>query len=292
MDTVLTGLPALLASAQRAYDAADYDALEKYALQALALAQREGNQTDQSAALRFAGIARAYHADDRGAEEAFTRALNISTAIGDARGVAFATLSLARLAIELRPDVGEAHRLVESCSPYLLASGDRDRLATILGNLSDISRLEGDFDRALDYAQQSRAIFEEVGDATRVGWQTINLALIQAFRRNYTASKSVLSELRGTLQHDLNPYWIAMYFDAWFMLAVRLRSWETACVLRGFVEQYRSEKRVTRLLGTMSWFTPCVELVERHTDGDRAAALRERGARMSVDEALDLASRM
>lgn len=279
----------LIEAALAAQDSGEFATLEKIARELISRFEERSDKRMLSIAYRFLGTARHYVSDARGAETAYSLALEFAEDAGDDVEKALAMIGLGNMVLEQHNDVVEGRRLHEESEPIIRASGDKHRLAILTGNLGEIARVEGDYDRALAYAAESLDLFTEIGDEPRSAWQLINIALIRGFRRDYASAFEVLSVAFETLRRAPNAYWQAMYFDVGFMLAINLKEWELAAQLMGFTEKYRDEHRVPRLLGLMSaWYPPCVERLSRQVKADVILQERLQGAAMSLEQAQNL----
>lgn len=272
------------------HDASDFPRLRSIAEQLIAHYRASGDTRNVAEAYRHLGTAQHYLQDASAAEASFLTALQLAEASGDTFLVAAVQICLGNLALEHHNDVATGrhyHRLAE---PAVRAQGDRRRLGILLGNLSEMDRVEGLYEDALRYASESLAIFDEIGDDTRAAWQSINIALIRIARRDPVAALESLREARARLGRTPNNYWTAMFFDVATLCAVQTGDVERAATFVGFVEKWRDEQNVPRLYGLISgWYPPVVERLASAIDVDTFERLRRRGARLSLEEAYHLA---
>lgn len=281
----------LIARALQAQDSGDFELLDQISRELLTRMAETSDQHGLAMAYRFFGNARHYFSDARGAEVAYERSLEIAQTAGDEVEAALAMIGLGNMALEQHNNVAEGRRLHELAEPIIRANGDPRRLGILTGNLGEIARVEGDFERGLAYARESLALFQSIGDQPRSAWQFINIALIYAQRREYSQAFDHLERAWETLAKGFNAYWMAMYFDAFFMLAVTLKQWETAAKIMGFTEMYRDRHHVPRLLGLMSaWYPRAVERLVQYPDQERLFSLRLLGSALSETEAHALGS--
>lgn len=275
----------MIAAVRAANDAADYALLERRANELLEHSQLARDRAGAAVAYRYLGNARLGFRDVQGAERAYKTALQIFEDIGDTVGAAVSRLALGNLELELRLDLPEARYLVESALPTIRAFGSAQHLATALGNLGEIARLEGDYDRSMMYAGEALDIFEDLGDRTRAAVELLNIAHCRMLKRDLHSAVAVLGVAYESLIVDMNPRWLARYVDLAFMLAVQVGAWEDAALLLGCVEQYSHEKNVPRLLNHMPWFSKAVERLAETVHEDRLAQLRAQGAALTMDGA-------
>jgi tetratricopeptide (TPR) repeat protein len=279
---------ALFLAARRAYDANDWNTLERVARELIDLGRRTGEKRTQARALQNLGIALYHRSETDDARAAYEKSLELFREIDDRFAAAVVHMSLASVALDLRNDAIEARRRYTLALPVIRESGNVERLAQALGNLAEIARLEGDYDEAIAYAREALPLFEQIGDTNRVGWQHITIAQIHALRREYRSAIDELNVSFDALLRSQNPRWLATYFDVWFMLAVQLRQWELAAQLMGFLERYRDQHRLPRLAGQMSWYSVSVEQIARRLSAKLLRELRDAGAALTVDRAQEL----
>jgi tetratricopeptide (TPR) repeat protein len=273
---------------QAAWDCADFELLERTGRELIARGEAESDGNARALGYRYLGAARIAYSDEPGAKAALYSALQQFSELGDTVGAANVMMSLATLAIELRMDVSEARGLSEEALSMQRAAGKRDRIAVALGNLGEVYRQEGDYRRAIASATEALGIFLEIEDHARAGWQLTNIAHLHVLRRDDEKAFDFLRKAYEELHLGDNAKWFALYFDVWFMLATRLERWEIAALIQGFLDKYRDEHRVPRLLGLFPWYAPSVERLHEHLPDARYDELNERGAELSLEEAYAL----
>jgi tetratricopeptide (TPR) repeat protein len=267
--------------------------LERTAHEIIDLATQLGDTATLATGYRCLGTSRHYASDARGAHEAYTRSLEVAQANDHEYEAALAMVALGNMALEQYSDKDEGLRLHLLAEPVVRASGNLKQIGILTGNLSEIARIDGAYDRALVYARESLEAFRAAGDEHRAGWQLTNIALIYALQRNWLRTLEALRTAWQTLSSTPNTYWLAMYFDVCFLVAVHMERWEIAAQLDGFTAQYRADQRVPRLLGLMNaWYPPAVEKFARSLSADRIGDLRAAGANLSPPEAHRLALRL
>ncbi len=280
----------LLATARAAYDANDWSAQERLARKIIQIAQASQDTRTQARGFHHLGIA-LYHrdaADD--ARAAYQRALALFVELGDERSAAVIRMSLGSVALDLLADATEARKFYDLALPVLRTAGDDERLGQCLGNLAEIARLEGDYDLAVSCALDAVPLLSRSGDTDRVGWQYVTIAHCRTLQRQYSQAFAALASAYESIAKNGNARWLATYFDAWIMLAVHLRKWETAAELTGFLERYRHEQNVPRLPGVSAWYKVSVEQIERRLKDGRSFELRMSGADLSPAQAQALAA--
>lgn len=283
-------LKKLIERATAAQATGQFEWLERTARELIDVCTAAGDTANLSMAYRCLGTARHYASDARGAETAYKRSLEVAQSGGHEYEAALAMVALGNMALEQYSDLEKGLRLHLQAEPVVRASGDLRQIGILTGNLSEIARVEGDYDRALAYAQESLRAFRAGGDYHRVGWQLTNIALVHALHHDYPQTQRALQTAWETLSETPNTYWTAMFFDVCFLVAVDLQRWETAARIDGFTTQYRTDKRVPRLPGLMTaWYPPAVERFARSLPAKRIGELRSDGANLSAPEAYALA---
>lgn len=281
---------ALLAAARTASTRGDYQTLQRVALELISWAQVNESTHSLAEGYRYLGGAMLYMQDARAAELAYHQALDIFEEIGDRHGAANVTISLVALAMDLNLDVVEARRLIDQALPLMREMNDPLRLAVALGNAAEVSRQEGAYDDAIAYAKESLEIFQSIGETARAAAQLTMVAHCFALKRDYAGAFRYMTAAYEAFCLDPNPKFLTVYFDVWFILAARLRQWELAAQLFGFMEEYRDVHRVPRLRGLFSWFAPSIEAVTLHLGDERLSQLRAKGSALSWADAHQLAT--
>lgn len=283
-------LARLLESGVAAQATGQFEWLERTARDLIEYCAACGDFERLATAYRWLGNARHYLSDAKGAEIAYKRALEIAQEHDQRLEEALVLVALGNLALEQRRDLVEGLRLHKLAEPTIRASADMRQIGILTGNLSEIARSSGDYDRALAYAQESLDAFRAARDEHRAGWQRTNIALIYAQQHDYLRAAVALRDAWQTLSATPNAYWTAMYFNVCFLIAVDIQQWEVAATLDGFTAQYRMDKRVPRLPGLMTaWYPSAMKRFARSLPAARIGELRARGANLSVPEAHTLA---
>ena len=148
--------------------------------------------------------------------------------------------------------------------------------------------MDADYSHALSYAEESLALFTELGDRARTGWQRVNIAFYKMLRRKYGEA---ITELRGAyelLRDDPHPWYLASYLDTCFVLTCELNRDESAGKILGFVEKYRLDHRVPRLPFRMPLYAPQYEKLLTRAGEQRVWEWRAIGEHLSLSEIEDL----
>ncbi|GAC1388834.1 MAG: hypothetical protein NVSMB31_03650 [Vulcanimicrobiaceae bacterium] len=224
-------------------------------------------------------------ADGETAERYYHSAMEHYRLAGDRRGVAVVTLNLGSLALDIHLDLQEARkRYVESLALFTELD-DKPSIFMTMSNISELSRLEGDYTTALEYGKQCLTYFQEQGDTTKTGWQMVSIAHDLLLRSEYDESIEMLRGGYQALADDPNPDHLANYFEIWFYLACELRAYPVAAQLLGFLEEYRQANHVPRLALLMPWFSPRLEKLQRSLSYEDLLKQRAQGERMTLEQA-------
>jgi tetratricopeptide (TPR) repeat protein len=282
-------ISSLQEKALAAQRASDYVTLRRTAAELRAVAEAMGDRSAIAWAEFFTGIALINANDANGAQRALHEAIRLFNETGDRFAAARAMMNLGTIEVDINLDAREARRLYEAAAPVIREMNEPWRLAIALGNLCEIYRLEGEYERAIAVAGESTQIFRSIGDRARACWQLANVALCRLMRREVAAAIETMREAHDEIVCDRNPRWTAWYFDTWFIIAAKLDSWEIAAQLLGFVDRLRDESSVPRLPGVLPWFSTPIERLSKALPDDRANELALMGESLTFEEAEALA---
>jgi len=181
-----------------------------FAEEALALAERTGDQAEISNALaRLGSIALASGKDDEAATyftESYVAAQRAKDA-GDARHISLALLNLGELARK-RGDVARATECLEEALADVRARDMTWGIANILTLLGHLARGQQDYERAKVRYRESLVLYHRLGNATYTAWCLEGIAAVAcAEGRNARATRlcAAAAALRSTAQTPLPP---------------------------------------------------------------------------------------
>jgi len=176
--------------------------------EALALAERAGDQTEISNALALLGsIMLAAGAEDEAATyftECYVAAKRAKDA-GDTHQLALALLNLGELARK-RGDIARATELLEEALAHVRAIDMTWGIANILTLLGHLARGQQDYERAKVRYGESLALYHRLGNATYTAWCLEGIAAVAcAEGRNARATRlcAAAAALRSTAQTPL-----------------------------------------------------------------------------------------
>jgi tetratricopeptide (TPR) repeat protein len=268
--------------------ASDYRALRQLSRDIAEVGEASGDRRIVAWGDYFAGIALITNNEGAAANRALRRALGFFREHGDRVLAARTMMNLAMIEIDINLNASEARRLYEEAAPAIREEGDLKRLGILLGNLGEICRLEGDYDAALRHGHESERLFREIGDASMVVWQLVDIAHYQLLRRDYGSAIAGMRAAFEPLSRELNPRFVSLYFDVWMIVAAKLEHWDVAARLLGFVDRLRSDQNVPRLQGLLPWLSAPTERLASVMPQDRMHELFLEGEALSAESAYAL----
>jgi predicted ATPase len=167
---------ALIAAADLSYFQGDYEAVQEFAEQVMALDARGLNQERWTVA--FAFFVLGISAVDKRAFEQGTILAEKSLAVARETGSAWVG-GLARIPIFLgaieRGELERARLLIEEAVTVIRSTGDKFALATLLVNLSHVLVHQGEFEEAIAAAREGVMLARDTADRRSLTWCLIEL---------------------------------------------------------------------------------------------------------------------
>jgi len=284
---VQSSLASLYEAARRARDRCDVASLER--LSQIMLAHgNAGNATLLADGELFYAFALLLRGDSAHAHIALDAAAAVFDTLHDSAGQAGVASVRATLAFHVDGDRDAARQYCERCLS-LDPSPDAHYVGMALANLGEISVLEGDYSAAFRYQVDAIALFRELDDHGRVGWQLSSMALVHLLRRNVTAFAQTMQEAFEELDRDRTPRFMTRYFDICFLGAARQQRWEEAAAFYGFIGRVRDDTNETRLQGLLPWLSGAMERLSQNVPEPRLTELLREGENLTVEGAQDLA---
>lgn len=275
----------LRAAAAAAGEASDARELEQISRELIARCEESGDEAALAYAYGYLGAARRLHNDGRGAMTAYRRSHDLYEKLGDDLGRARGLVAMGLVAADIDLDFAKARRLYERALPIVRTSGDRRLLAVLLGNLTEVLRIEYDFKLAARTAREAIGIFRALGDRSRVAWQLIDLAHCLFIQRKRKAAAEAMREAYVNLILDEDPRRTAEYFDVWFIMAAEMGAWETAAKLLGFVYALRDAQNLVQSPSLLPWSSKPRERITEYLGEDSFETLLHEGAAYSIETA-------
>lgn len=285
MEDVDKRAEALVTSARDAYDRGDIAVLQHYANKLLELAQSASDPKWLGKANHFLGTANVYQGNADIAERHYKAALKNYKLAGNDIGTIGVLIGMGAVQADIILDFTESRRLFEEALELSRKTQQDLYGAFALANLGEISRLEGDYARAIRFADQSVALFTKVDNQPFVASQKINIAHYRALRREFGKAIAALRDAYEILKKHQRFVQVANYFEIWFFVTYELNRFEDAARLLGFLEFYRGEHKIPRLPNMMPWFAPRLEGLEQRLGYDVMARLRREGELLTVAQA-------
>jgi predicted ATPase len=132
------------------------------------------------------------------AHELATRALEMSRALGDDAGLAFA-MGLVGMAQRQLGELEAARDTLEQALDLHREVDDQGRLARVLGNLAGVQEELGELEQAEVLMKESLSILEEIGDAHEAAVQGQNLAYLLVLAERVDEASELARDLVGTV---------------------------------------------------------------------------------------------
>lgn len=285
-----SSLVSLYEAARRARDLCDAPSLER--LSQIMLAHgNAGNAKLMADGEMFYAFGLLLRGDSAHAHIALDAAGAVFDTLNDADGQAAVASIRSTLAFHVDGDRDAARRFCEQCLSLEKECTDAHYTGMALANLGEISAVEGDYSAAFRYQVDAIAIFRELDDSGRIGWQLSSMALVHLLRRNVRAFAQTMTEAFEELDRTRTPRFLARYFDMCFVAAARLQRWEEAATLSGFIGRLRDTTNETRLQGLLPWISGSTERLSQNVPEPRLTELLREGESLTVEDAQKLAMR-
>jgi tetratricopeptide (TPR) repeat protein len=281
----------MYAAAVNAHSRGDFVELE--ALCRALVEQLEGSGQSRQIAKALNGLANARYrlGDDAEAQRLYDQALEEYRAAGERYDEAVVLMNLGALFADRRLDFVRAREYFLESLAIFAEFGPSRNVGTLLANLAEISSRSGEHDRAIEWAEKSRAVFERLGNTGLAAWQLVNSAQFRIEQREFAESVESLRRARPAIAEQLcSREHSAGYYDTAFMLAAELGDYELAARIYGFAQQYRELYRVARSPSECILVDPRFNLVVNALREERVRELMAQGAELDhfeIDEAFD-----
>jgi predicted ATPase/class 3 adenylate cyclase len=226
---------AQIASFQR-----NYTALLPLAKLLVEISERSNDAAGLANALVLLATAKAVLSNPAEAELYLRRALEQYRTVGDRKGIASTLASLAFIAQQHHLNYDTAGQLYRHSLEMYRDLGFPHACAELLGNLSVVNMRTGDFADAIECAQQSLAIFQKLGNEADAGNQHMNIAEIYIEWGKPNEAATELRAARRAFGEKPHRFYLAYYFEAAFKLAMAFAENESAALIHGYAERYRS----------------------------------------------------
>jgi tetratricopeptide (TPR) repeat protein len=278
----------LAAAAQAARQASDFLLLERLGRELVVRGESAGNRVTTAWGNYHLGIALASLNRGPEAAEATRIAIALFEQSGERFAAARAMMNLGIAELDINGNALEAQRLFDLSMPVVRELGAPINVGIALGNLGEIYRHQGDFRRALVYAEESLALFRVLDDPHNVVWQLMNVAHYEHRLRRYKSAAAHMGEAHELLRAHPNPRWLAWYFDLWFLFSADLNRLTIAAKLHAFAEKYRTEHVQPRSHAMTMWLSAATERVARDLSTDAYETLVKEGESLTVESAQQL----
>ena len=210
----------------------------------------------------------------------FSESLDVSRAIGDLYGTARALVNMGTIA-QGRHQYDEARQLYEESLELYREIDYEHGIATALGYLGELTYLAGDYERARALIQEGYDLSRQSGNRRALADSLRHLGNVERERGEEREAMQRYEEaLRLARQIGAEQVAIAVLLDAADLLARRGHE-DAALTLLYFIVE---GSRVGQELQDAA--RPVLQRVVENVDADRAAACREAGHALSLEEAM------
>ncbi len=180
-------------------DVGNWDEAERCFQQALAIAQKENNQSDIATALGMLGDIERNRGNWDEAERLFRQSLALRTELGDRAGMASSWGVLGDIE-RLRGNWDEAEQFKRQSFQLRQELGDRAGMASSWGAWGDIEKCRGNWDEAEKLYRQSLALRTELGDREGIAMLIGCLGENELGKGNLDTAEPLLTEALGQMQ--------------------------------------------------------------------------------------------
>jgi diguanylate cyclase (GGDEF)-like protein len=180
------------------------------------------------------------------ANKLFGRALKAYRKSGDRRGAAAVLMNLGTLATETLSDVAGARALFAESLTLFRELGISQQTGIALSSLSAISIIDGDYDQALVYANESLVIFERLGNIAQATVALVHIAHARLERGEIELSRATLIASRERLRREPTIRNTIDLYEIAFLFACDCGAFERAAGLLGVVDAVREKHSLPR----------------------------------------------
>lgn len=237
----------LYAAALAAHSDGDFTALRDYAGELLDIAQVQQDRAQMGRACNALGNAEKHLGNALEAEQWYAAALNHHRAAGDRRGVGVVLMNMGAAAADLHLDFDGARGYFLEALQIFRELSLSVNIGIVLANLGEIAGQAGDQETALNYAQESLAVFERLSNACAQAWQLVSIAHYRIERQEWDRATAALRSAHAILQEHPHREYAAMLLEVGMYLASDLRRDELAARVAGYLKGYRDREAVPRL---------------------------------------------
>ncbi|HKE36055.1 MAG TPA: diguanylate cyclase [Candidatus Baltobacteraceae bacterium] len=197
-------------------------------------------------ALNGLATARFHLGEAAGAKDLFQRALKEYRKAGDRRGVAVVLSNLGALATETLSDVAGARALFSESLTLFRELGVSSQTGISLSNLAAIAIIDGDYEQALVYANESLIIFERLENVAQATVQLIHIAHARLERGEIELSRATLMAARERLRREPTIRNTIDLYETAFLFACDCGEFEGAAQLFGIADAVRQKHHLPR----------------------------------------------
>lgn len=239
----------LYAAALAAHSDGDFTALRDYSLEMLTIAESGQDRAKMGRACNALGNAEKHLGNAQATAQWYVAALDHHRAAGDRRGVGVVLMNLGAAAADLHLDFDTARANFLEALQIFRELGLSVNIGIVLANLGEIAGQTGDYETALDYAQESLGVFERLNNAAAQAWQLASIAHYRIERQEWERAAAALRNAQSILQEHPHREYAALILEVGLYLASDLQHDEVAARIAGYLNAYREREAVPRLPG-------------------------------------------
>lgn len=182
-----------LAEAETARALSDFARVEKAAVRAADVGEKQGARLLVATALLMQSSARRNLGDAKAAMASSEKARRIFTAAGDQAGVASAANDMGNCLYDLG-DLPGARKSYEEVLAIYREIGNRRGSAGALDNIANVVGDQGDFTAAARLSEEALAIYREIGDRSGAAQTINNMGTAQVVQGDFRAARALFEQ--------------------------------------------------------------------------------------------------
>ncbi len=221
----------------------------------------------------------------------YRRALEAYRQAKNRRGTALVLLNLGSLAADAEGDTGTASTLMLEALGIFRELGASAQTAATLAELATCAAADGEFVRALEYANEALIIYERLGNQAAAGGQLLTIAQARIERGELEAAREALAGAHQRLRREPAISGIVRFFEVGFLYACEEGLFELAARVLGFSDELRARQQMPRPASSLPATARRAERLRQRLDGqfEHYYGLGRAGELAALERALDAA---